>query len=121
MRHNYESYVGKRFGKLVVEKVCKVDSTVYFYCKCDCGTRKLIIARNMLRGLSRSCGCERVAVASKRRLPDDIIEQIIVLRASDMSFGKIALRLGVSKNAVVVYSKKNQEAIDRIKEESSWK
>lgn len=31
----------------------------YWYCRCDCGTEKVVLQRNLLEGRSKSCGCYR--------------------------------------------------------------
>jgi hypothetical protein len=41
-----------------------------FFCKCFCGTEKLVNKKNLLDGRSKSCGCLTKEVNSKRRLND---------------------------------------------------
>ena len=63
---------GKRFGRWgVVEKTDKRGSSgqVYWRCKCDCGTEKLIRSTNLIDQTSQSCGCLRAD--SKRELVGD--------------------------------------------------
>ena len=53
---------GRRFGKLVAlertsKKVGKRKQT-YWKCQCDCGNTKEIHTSSLVRGDSRSCGCE---------------------------------------------------------------
>lgn len=51
--------VGKRFGRLLV--VEHKGSTSYgkslYLCRCDCGNEKVVIAGNLIKGASTSCGC----------------------------------------------------------------
>lgn len=49
------TYIGKRFGKLVVLSVQKQ----MFICRCDCGVEKPIRAHNVLSDRQKSCSCER--------------------------------------------------------------
>ncbi len=52
--------VGKRFGRLsVISKSEKRNPTgsIYWECRCDCGTLLLVDGRSLRGGLQRSCGC----------------------------------------------------------------
>lgn len=53
--------VGKRFGKLVVLEIAErpkhVKSGIYWLCRCDCGTEKIICGKSMKDGHVNSCGC----------------------------------------------------------------
>lgn len=52
---------GRRFYRLVVidlDRSIKRSGT-YWMCRCDCGMEKSIIATNLIRGSTRSCGCLR--------------------------------------------------------------
>jgi hypothetical protein len=52
---------GERFGLLTaLEDGIASDSQPL--CRCECGTEKRLLARNLRRGLSRTCGCSRYAV-----------------------------------------------------------
>ena len=51
---------GQRFGHwIVLQKHCEKDrfGNIYWLCKCDCGSKKVVIARSLRRGVSKSCGC----------------------------------------------------------------
>lgn len=52
---------GQRFGKLTaIEPTDKrVDRSVVWRCKCDCGNVCYVLARNLRRGSTKSCGCGR--------------------------------------------------------------
>lgn len=49
----------KRFGRLTVLRYAgKKDRRNHLWlCRCDCGTEKVVIGGNLLRGNTRSCGC----------------------------------------------------------------
>lgn len=59
-----EDLTGQRFGKLVAIKraedvVGKSGSrSTAWLCKCDCGNEKIVTARNLKRGKTKSCGCD---------------------------------------------------------------
>lgn len=49
---------GQRFGRWVVlEKAPRHRSSVYWICKCDCGTVKAVNSQSLRKGESLSCGC----------------------------------------------------------------
>lgn len=45
------------FGKLTALTYLRRDVKTYWVCKCDCGNIKEVLSSNLVRGLSRSCGC----------------------------------------------------------------
>ena len=59
---------GQRFGALVVIGRADNDPSgkTRWWCQCDCGELKVILATSLVRGLTRSCGCFNKSVASKR-------------------------------------------------------
>ncbi len=64
---------GKKFGKLTVVEQCESKKgRVYWKCRCDCDENKFVeIASMMLmNGKTKSCGCLRKELASKRNLID---------------------------------------------------
>lgn len=49
---------GKRFGKwLVLERVSPPGKPLFWSCRCDCGTVKLVGGQMLRIGESKSCGC----------------------------------------------------------------
>lgn len=56
---NKYEMIGEQYGRLtvieIVEKYKK--NQTYCRCICDCGNEKVILASNVKRGLTRSCGC----------------------------------------------------------------
>lgn len=68
---NLIDLTGKRFGRLTVLYRCANvfhpngrQSTVYM-CQCDCGQQKTVMADNLKKGHTTSCGCYRNDVRSK--------------------------------------------------------
>jgi len=63
---------GQRFGRwTVIERAVlpKRDSSGAvngWLCECDCGTRRVVLARNLVSGSSRSCGCDTAQKAALR-------------------------------------------------------
>ena len=58
--------VGKKFGKLLVEKIITIDRFTYMRCLCDCGNMTNIIAHSVINGNTKSCGCIRKKQLSDR-------------------------------------------------------
>lgn len=58
---------GQKFGRwLVLERSHANSHYSYFWsCVCDCGTRRNVLQKSLLSGLSRSCGCLKREVASE--------------------------------------------------------
>ena len=64
---------GKKFGKLTV--ICRGEDHWYkngtrntvWHCKCDCGNEVDVMAKNLKRNHTTSCGCVWVAARSNRR------------------------------------------------------
>ncbi len=52
--------------RLIKEKVKKLQYWWYGLYECSCGTRKLILNHNVIRGLSKSCGCLKLDTLVKR-------------------------------------------------------
>lgn len=114
MRIDYDSYIGKKINKLTIDKVADFNGQKYFYCTCECGNHTLVLARNVLRGLTKSCGCIRAAVGKERAISEDVVEEILTLRASGLSFRKIGERVGFSGTAVWQCCKTNEATLNRI-------
>ena len=49
---------GQRFGRLtVIKRADNRGKNTYWLCKCDCGRVKEICGKNLVHGLTHSCGC----------------------------------------------------------------
>jgi hypothetical protein len=59
--HNIEDYTGQKYNRLTfVSPVPREDKAgQYWACVCECGTLKVIHARNIVLGKTKSCGCLR--------------------------------------------------------------
>lgn len=73
---------GKKFGKLtVLERAESKNGRTYWKCKCDCGNEINVIASNLLRGNTKSCGCSSIEYANKHKYID----------LSGQKFGKLTV------------------------------
>ena len=66
-----QNLVGQRFGRIVViQKAQKLagrsDRHSMWVCQCDCGNQKIIAGDKLLAGYTKSCGCLKSEIASKR-------------------------------------------------------
>lgn len=73
---------GQRFGRLTAQRrVPPPDGAAqndYWLCRCDCGNERTVLASNLLRGHTRSCGCLK-----QRDLTGQHINMLTVLEKSD--------------------------------------
>lgn len=66
LRSTTRNVMGERFGRLVVideaprERQGTGGPRRMWVCRCDCGEVKVVNGHNLLRGLTRSCGCLRI-------------------------------------------------------------
>lgn len=85
---------GQRFGRLTAQRrVPPPDGAAqndYWLCRCDCGNERTVLASNLLRGHTRSCGCLK-----QRDLTGQHINMLTVLEKSDQfaTRGKRKVRL----------------------------
>src|ERR1035437_607657 len=59
MQGRFEDLTGRTFGRWKVEARAPNSTSrqACWLCKCRCGTKKIVVASNLLRGWSTSCGC----------------------------------------------------------------
>jgi hypothetical protein len=64
------SLLNRRFGKLVVIKKLKSENHygMKWKCKCDCGKTHNVLATQLTRGQTRSCGCYRSEMLRVRNI-----------------------------------------------------
>lgn len=56
-----EDMIGKRFGKLVIQKLVVSGDANHrkYLCECDCGGTKIVSEDNLKRGHTKTCGCRK--------------------------------------------------------------
>jgi hypothetical protein len=54
---------GVRFGKLIAEVIddSNAKRLTKWICKCDCGAKSSVYMTNLVRGLTKSCGCSQTS------------------------------------------------------------
>ena len=65
-----KNLIGQRFNKLVVLEdsgLRNTDGTIKWHCKCDCGNYNNVNTTNLLRGITKSCGCLRKEAIRKAK------------------------------------------------------
>lgn len=86
-RVRLENLIGQRFGKLTVierteNKITpKGQSKTTWKCRCDCGNEVDVLASNLIRGNTKSCGCSSIEYANKNKYID----------LSGQKFGKLTV------------------------------
>lgn len=66
MAEKYSYIVGTKINKWSVGRIYRDGRYTYADCTCECGTRKPVIVRNLVSGLSKDCGCGRKQKLSSR-------------------------------------------------------
>lgn len=68
---NFVDLTGKRFGRLtVISRAENKGGKTNWHCKCDCGNEKDVLAINLSRGFTQSCGCLHNEDFANRRFID---------------------------------------------------
>lgn len=91
---------GMRFGLLVVVERAGLDTRykgtrpVRWKCKCDCGNTSIVVASNLKRGVTKSCGCQRRWLSSQRRLSLVLDPDVAILKSIARAYRAGAARKG---------------------------
>lgn len=70
MTKNIEEVIGTKYGKwTIIGKSQKKSKSreLYVDCVCECGIKKPVSLRNLIRGVSKSCGCSTKELVIKTR------------------------------------------------------
>lgn len=55
---NIVDLVGQKFGRWeVLERAESLSGNARWLCRCECGTEKIVLGKNLRNGRSKSCGC----------------------------------------------------------------
>lgn len=66
---NIKDIIGKRFGKLIVDKIYQEDGYYTTYlCKCDCGNNCVVRRDYLIAGTIASCGCLGIQERTYKKL-----------------------------------------------------
>lgn len=99
-----DALIGEKFGKLTIKGVERKGGKTkltYFKCKCDCGNLCTVLANNVKRGMTTSCGCIlKELLQSKRILNEEQCKEIIRRYKKGHSCKGMAEEYGVSNNTV---------------------
>lgn len=79
---------GQRYGRWIVlgETLKTSRGEVKWCCRCDCGTERFVLARSLLYGGSKSCGClknERALEVNAKDLTGRTFGELTVLRKAE--------------------------------------
>jgi len=68
-----KNITGQKFGRLsVIEFSHKgLRRDLYWKCKCDCGIKVIVRASDLRSGNTRSCGCYKIELLSRRHKPNN--------------------------------------------------
>lgn len=66
-KSKYDEIINKKFNRLLVLSYSYTDNyrSRYFDCKCDCGNLTIVKGYNLVKGITKSCGCLQKEVISK--------------------------------------------------------
>lgn len=65
---NDDDLIGKKFNKLTIIERCGSDNSYHklYKCKCDCGNYAVLRGTNIIRGVTKTCGCLIIETNTKR-------------------------------------------------------
>ena len=83
-----ENLAGQKFGRWLVlsryEK--KLGDNIYYLCRCECGTIKVVRASSLKDGSSKSCGCLKAETTAKQSLKHGYSHHPLYHVLSDMIY-----------------------------------
>lgn len=94
-----QDFIGRRSGKLRVERVFRLDGEIRFLCRCDCGVIRTVRKDSFLRGSPASCPACRVWLQPHAATEEEMVgaqfEHLIVVGYADVDEGRNRLWLVV--------------------------
>lgn len=64
----FNDLTGQRYGRLVaLSRESPIGEKARWFCRCDCGAQRVVLAVNLRQGRTQSCGCYNQEQRSKRR------------------------------------------------------
>lgn len=83
--------VGNTYGRLTVLKFSHKSKagTIYWSCKCSCGNASVVRTQNLVKEITRSCGCYQREIASNAAIDEtgNKYGRLIVVKKSDRRSG----------------------------------
>lgn len=87
---------GQKFGRLtVISRAENKSGRTNWHCRCDCGNEKDVLAINLARGTTKSCGClnlEKIKERSFKDLTDKRFGRLVAICVDRTENGKIYWR-----------------------------
>lgn len=65
-QRSFRDLTGERFGRWTVVRLHHHDRRLWWTCRCECGTEKVVAGLGLTGGASRSCGCLIRDITSRR-------------------------------------------------------
>ncbi len=73
---------GQRFGHwTVLSRAGNRNGMIYYRCRCDCGTEREVLKKDLLSGKARACGCNRL---EKQDLPGLVGKRFGMLTVTEL-------------------------------------
>lgn len=58
-KYDYDSFIGKKYGRLTILSFEKRGYKMFAHCKCDCGNEKDVCMSLLINNNTTSCGCKK--------------------------------------------------------------
>ena len=65
--NRFKDLTNQRFGKLTAVSPIKINGKYSWKCICECGKEKVIMSGNLVRGISKSCGCKKLNIGERTK------------------------------------------------------
>lgn len=99
--HNFQDLTGKIFGRLTVlnraeDKINSYGRRVQWKCQCSCGNIVTVLAINLKRGITQSCGCynrEKISERSFKDITNQRFGHLIAIKRDEDCFDSRGKRL----------------------------
>ena len=100
-QHKWGKYEGQKFNRWSIIKVVKESIKPYTairaLCKCDCGTKKEVVLKNILNNKSKSCGC---ILKEKLQENPSSLQYLYTYNGKTQSLTKWSIELGINRGTL---------------------
>lgn len=100
-----ENLTGKQFGYWTVLDEYEKDANggYRWKCRCQCGTERMVLARNLRGGISQSCGCLlKQKKREQKNLTGKVFGELKVIRPEDESYNRWICQCAACGNECIV-------------------